>query len=353
MNFYSHLCTTCVALLISACEHGSRLPEYELTAATMGTTFSIKVVAPSDELSMEQLRRQIRAKLDSIELLTSTYIEESELSQFNNNPSVEWITVSAALCVVVEQALELSRQTSGAFDITIGPLVNLWGFGSDGFADQPPSTAAIQEALSRVGYRRLETRCDEPALRKQRGDITVDLSGWAKGYAVDELANMLDETSLAGYLVEVGGELRAKGLNADRELWRIAIERPVVGGREIQRIVRLTDMGMATSGDYRNYFEYEGVRYSHIIDAQTGRPVSHALAAVTVINESVATADAMATALLALGPDRGLAMAEELGIAGYFLIHGPSGIEIRTTPLFDAIQANSDLYIATPAAGET
>lgn len=339
MKYHCRFCMIYLVLLVSACERDARLPEYELTGTTMGTTFSVKVIKPSVDLSMEALREQIRAELDSVELLTSTYKEDSELSKFNSNPSIEWVAVSAELCDVVEQALELSRQTDGAFDITVGPLVNLWGFGADGLVDHPPSATAIQETLARVGHRKIEARCDDPALRKQRGDVFVDLSGWAKGYAVDQVAKLLDDTPLSNYLVEVGGELRAQGLNAEREQWAIAIERPIVDGREIQLIVRLTDMGMATSGDYRNFFEFEGVRYSHIIDSRSGQPVSHALAAVTVINESVAVADAMATALLTLGPDRGPVVAEELGIAGYFLIHSPTGIETRTTRSFDRMQA--------------
>jgi len=323
------------ALTILACDGSSRLPEYELAGATMGTTFNIKVVAPPDDGAMEALRQQIRDKLDSVEMLTSTYIKESELSLFNANPSTDWIDVSADLCNVIEQALTLSRETDGAFDITVGPLVNLWGFGAEGFANQPPTTDEIQLALSRVGYQRLRTRCDVPALRKQRSDLYVDLSGWAKGYAVDQLASLLDETAFTDYLVEIGGELRAQGLNADRHKWAIAIEKPDTAGRDIQLVLRLTGTGVATSGDYRNYFEYEGVRYSHTIDSQSGWPVSHSLAAVTVINESAATADALATALLVLGPERGLSMADKLGVAGYFLLRGPAGIEARTTPSFD------------------
>jgi len=318
-----------------ACQDSSRLPEYELAGATMGTSFNVKVVAPPDELPMEALRQQIRDKLDSIEKLTSTYIKESELSMFNANPSTDWIDVSAELCIVVEQALNLSRETDGAFDITVGPLVNLWGFGAEGIANRPPTTDEIQSALSRVGYRRLQTRCDAPAMRKQQSDLYVDLSGWAKGYAVDELAALLDKRALSDYLIEIGGELRAQGLNAEGRKWAIAIEKPDPNGRDVQFVLRLTDMGVATSGDYRNFFEHEGVRYSHTIDTQSGWPVSHALAAVTVIDESAATADALATALLVLGPERGLAMADKLEIAGYFLLRGPAGVEAVTTPVFD------------------
>lgn len=324
-------------LLVGACNKASRLPEYELTGSTMGTTYSIKLVAPAESVSKDALRQQIGDTLEQVEQLASTYRDLSELSAFNANRSTDWITVTAELCGAIEQALDVSRRTDGAFDLTVGPLVNLWGFGVNGAAVQPPAQAEIDSALSRVGYKRLQTSCSVPAIRKDSHDIYVDLSGWAKGYAVDRLATLLDENALTDYLVEIGGELRVRGHNADRLLWAVAIERPEDSMRAPQTIVRLTDRGLATSGDYRNYFEYEGRRYSHTIDARSGWPVSHALAAVTVIDQSAAFADAMATALLVLGPEGGPALAEKLGIAGYFLVHGQTGIEELTTSFFDKI----------------
>jgi thiamine biosynthesis lipoprotein len=290
-------------------------------------------------LSKEDLGLRIGDLLDHIEQLTSTYLVGSELSAFNTHRSTDWISVSAELCQVIESALDVSRRTDGAFDITVGPLVNLWGFGPDGVVLQPPSDEEIRTALSRVGYENLQTSCSEPAVQKAISDLYVDLSGWAKGYAADQVSDVLDASGLVDYLVEIGGELRASGRNADGLKWAIAIEKPNSDERAPQVVLRLTDCGIATSGDYRNYFDYEGNRYSHTIDARSGRPVSHALAAVTVIHDSAAVADAMATALLVLGPEAGLALAEKLGVAAYFLIRSHSGIEERTTSSLDTITA--------------
>lgn len=325
--------------IIVACNGNSRLSEYELTGAAMGTTYSIKLVAPPESLATDVLQLQVADTLERVEDLTSTYRELSELSVFNSSQSTQWTKVSAELCNVVEQALQISRHTGGAFDITVGPLVNLWGFGPGGDAQQPPSQEEIDSTLSRVGYKRLQTDCSVPALRKDTGSLYVDLSGWAKGYAVDELAALLDAVPLSNYLVEIGGELRALGHNAENKLWTIAIEKPDAFGRKPQTILRVTDTGIATSGDYRNFFEHEGVRYSHTIDARNGRPVSHSLAAVTIINRSAAFADSVATALLVLGPEEGPAFAERTGLAAFFLVRGKSGIEELSTTLFETMRA--------------
>ena len=324
--------------LVGACDHASRLPEHVLAGPTMGTSFGIKLVAPREGLSKDVLQQQVIDTLERIENLVSTYRSHSEISLFNASRSTEWIEVSAEFCAVIEQALAISRRSDGAFDITVGPLVNLWGFGPDNPVEQPPTPEEISAALSRVGYDRLQTDCAVPAVRKERGDLYVDMSGWAKGYATDQLAELLDNNSVTDYMVEIGGEMRVSGHNADNLGWAIAIEAPLDSMRAPQTVMRLTDRGIATSGDYRNYFDFEGIRYSHTIDARTGWPVAHALAAVTVIDESAAFADGMATALLVLGPEAGLALAEKQGIAGYFLVRGETGVEEITTSLFDAMK---------------
>lgn len=324
-----------VAAAISSCDDG-RFVEYELSGATMGTSFSVKLVAPPDDVDREKLQQDIRRTLERIEDLMSTYRAESELSAFNANLSTDWFGVSAELCAAIEQALSVCELTGGAFDVTIAPLVNLWGFGPGGTISTPPSGDRVTEALTLVGHSSLETRCATPALRKRHPGIVLDLSGWAKGYAVDELADLLDERTLTNYLVEIGGELRLRGHNAGGEAWSIAIERPVAGARGVQTVVRLTDAAVATSGDYRNFFERDGVRYSHTIDPRTGRPVEHELASVTVIDESAAFADGMATGLLVLGPDAGLELATGGNLAAYFLVRAEDGFEERMTPAFRA-----------------
>jgi thiamine biosynthesis lipoprotein len=319
---------------LSACQGENRLPEHVLTGATMGTSFNIKLVAPDKNLNFEALEEEIHLRLDAINQVMSTYREDSELSAFNTSRSTDWVDVSAELCEAVERSLIVSRETNGAFDVTVGPLVNLWGFGPGLVAVTPPAQADIDAAMTLTGYAHLSTDCSLPALRKAIPELYVDLSGWAKGYAVDELGRLLDDKGLGNYLAEVGGELRVRGHNSSRHEWAIAIEDPDDNQRAAQSVYNLTDVAVATSGDYRNYFEYDGQRYSHTIDARTGRPVSHNLASVTVVDRSAAFADAMATALLVLGPDAGPDMADELHVAGLFLIRNQDELVVKTSSAF-------------------
>jgi FAD:protein FMN transferase len=331
----------CVASVLIACSD-SRRPQVELSGSAMGTSYSVKLVEPPGELQIPVLEKEIDATLTRVEQIMSTYLTDSELTKFNVNRSTEWQVVSAELCGAIEEALSIARLTSGAFDITIGPLVNLWGFGPEEIRLEPPAQSDIEDAKQRVGYEKLHADCSRPALRKDRADVYVDLSAQAKGYAVDRLAELLEQRQLGNYLVEVGGELRVQGQNAAGEDWAVAIEKPLAGERSIQQIVRLTDAAIATSGDYRNFFEYEDRRYSHLIDARKGRPVLHALSSVTVVSSSASVADALATALLVMGPDEGMKFAVREEIAGYFLLSEASGITERVTPAFATVAAVED-----------
>jgi len=333
------ICTLLPALLLTACESDSRLPEYELVGEAMGTTYSVLLVDPAADVANDQLEARIDETLERIENLLSTWRDDSELSKFNANLTSGWIDVSSELCGTIEQALEVSRQSQGAFDITVGPLVNLWGFGPDGDVSEPPDDDTLLVAMNTVGYKELQTRCDEPAVRKSDGAVYVDLSGWAKGYAVDELADLLDDHQLTDYLVEIGGEIRVRGHNAEELKWAVAIETPSTTTRTPHSVLRVTNTSVATSGDYRNYFDHDGNRYSHTIDARTGRPIEHELAAVTVVSESAAYADAMATALLVLGPAEGPRRAEELGLAAFFLIRGETSVQEIATPHFELLRS--------------
>jgi thiamine biosynthesis lipoprotein len=324
---------------LAACDSDSRLPEHELTGSAMGTTFSILLIDPPVEISRQLLQTRIVETLERIDKLLSTWRDDSELSSFNANPASGWIDVSLEFCVVIKRALEVSRLTEGAFDLTVGPLVNLWGFGPHGDTSEPPAEAALLAVMDNVGYEKLQTRCDRPAVRKSNGAVYVDLSGWAKGHAVDELAALLDQHQLKDYLVEIGGELKVRGHNAEGLNWAVAVEAPSTTERKPHSVMRVTDTSVATSGDYRNFFDHDGQRYSHTIDARTGRPISHELAAVTVVSESAAFADAMATALLVLGPAAGPKRAEDLGIAAFFLIRNQTNIEEVTTTPFDLLRS--------------
>lgn len=320
------------ALVLGGCS--DEVPLYEVTGTTMGTSYSVKAVglpAVSD-----LLQRQIEAELAAVNQAMSTYLPDSELSRFNAARSTDWFTVSRELCELVADANALSETTDGAFDVTVGPLVNLWGFGPDGAPGKVPDQAQLSSVMQRVGYSRLYTDCTVPALRKERADLYVDLSAIAKGHGVDRIAQLLAVAGVPSYLVEIGGELRAKGTNSQGTPWAIAIETPRRSGREVQSIVELTDAAMATSGDYRNYFEYEGAYFSHTIDPRTGSPVTHKLAAVTVVADTAALADGMATALLVLGPKDGYALAERNNIAAYFLTREGDKVRAQASGQFTA-----------------
>ena len=290
-----------------------------LNGATMGTTYSVQVLPPHADLDPDALQRRIDVLLAKVNALMSTYAPDSELSRFNATQSTDWFAVSPELVKVVDVARQVSDASGGAFDITVGPLVNLWGFGPESRPDALPAQTDIDAARARVGYHKLHTRAEPPALRKDQPDLYVDLSAIAKGYGVDRVATLLESEGLTDYLVEIGGELRGRGVNGRGEPWRIAVERPEAGRRSVFRIVPLHDLGMATSGDYRNFFEVNGKRYSHSIDPSTGWPVQHPLASVTVLADDCMWADAWATALLVLGTEKGHALAESRGLAALFI----------------------------------
>lgn len=309
-------------------------PVQELAGSTMGTTFSVKVVAPPVELDLASLQQDVQETLDAVNQSMSTYLTDSELSQFNTSTGTDWVEVSADLCHAVEAAQVVSQFTDGAFDVTVGPLVDLWGFGPSDSVIEPPGDEQLAMAMDNTGFGKLYTDCARPALRKDLPGISVDLSAFAKGHAVDRVANLLDDRALPNYMVEIGGELRLRGLNGKGENWAIAIETPDRNSRSVQTVVHLTDTGMATSGDYRNYFEHDGDFYSHTIDPRTGRPITHNGASVTVVADTAAFADAAATALLVMGPEAGLALAERESIAAYFLLRLGSEFEERMSSLF-------------------
>ena len=305
----------------------------------MGTRFSVTIAEALEEPLREQLQYDIETQLAEVEKAMSTYLVDSEISRFNSSTSTGWFAVSASTCHAVETAQRVSHLSGGAFDVTVGPLVNLWGFGPTSVELKPPRQSAIDAALERVDYRLLHTDCDRPALRKERADVYVDLSAYAKGLGVDEVAELLEARGVENYLVEIGGELRLHGTDAGGDRWAVAIETPSGERRTAGRIVILSDKAVATSGDYRNFFEYEGQRYSHTIDPRTGRPTRHGLAAVTVIADDAALADALATTLLVLGPHDGFALAEREGIAAYFQVRTADGFSVRETPAFRAATA--------------
>lgn len=304
----------------------------------MGTSFSITIVAPPNAIVLEGLQGEIETELARVETLASTYLPDSELSRFNRAYSSDWQTISGELCTILSEALRISRQTDGAFDLTIGPLVNLWGFGPTEMDQRLPTTAEINTALQDVGYAGLTLDCARPAARKAAPHLLVDLSGWAKGYAVDRLAQLLDDSAIENYLVEIGGEIRTRGHSANAQEFSIGIEAPIAGKATVGATLRITNAAIATSGDYRNFREINGVRYSHTIDPRTGSPIEHQLASVTVVSDTAARADAMATALLVLGPDAGMTFANDNEIAAYFIAVTSAGTRSSQSRMFTSMR---------------
>lgn len=295
----------------------------------MGTTYSVKAMVTDVDAS--ELQAAIDAELVAVNDSLSTYQADSELSRFNQAPAGEWVPMGPAFAAMVTLAGELYALTQGAFDVTIGPLVNLWGFGPMAEPETVPDEATIAAALAKVGFDKLEVEAG--ALRRQEGQY-VDFSAIAKGYGVDRVAAVLAAFGVTDYLVEIGGELYGRGSNLQGQPWRIAIELPESMVRRPYRVVSLRDQGMATSGDYRNYYERDGIRYSHTIDPTTGYPIRHKLASVTVLAETTALADGWATAINVMGAERGLALAEQQGLAVFVILGSDNGFVAQHTPAF-------------------
>lgn len=328
-----------IAALGPACRRPSsddRAQPVTFSGQTMGTWFTVKIVDPPPKLSPETLEEETCARLRRIEKLMSTYDPDSELSRLNRFDQSEWFEVSPETAAVIDEALRVGRLTEGAFDVTVGPLVSLWNFGPvRRTTDRVPPPDEIEEVKARTGMEKLEVRLSPPAVRKQREDVSIDLSGIAKGFAVDEIAGLLERSGVENYMVDVGGEVKARGRNPKGKPWQIAIESPVAGTREIHKVIPLDRLAVATSGDYRNYFEQDGIRYAHILDPRSGRPITHNLASVSVLDPSCMRADALATGLMVLGPEVGYNLAVQEELPALLLIKSETGFVERVTPQFE------------------
>ncbi|MEZ4651253.1 MAG: FAD:protein FMN transferase [Candidatus Eisenbacteria bacterium] len=345
------------------------------SGSTMGTTFHVTWEWRDRAGAGDRLRSEIDRTLETVNDQMSTYREESEIRRFERAPAGEWFAVSPETRDVVEEALALARTTTGAFDPTVSPLVRLWGFGSDGRRTTTPDSAEITAARRRVGSRRIETRLDPPALRRTDDEVSLDLSAIAKGHGVDRVSAVLEEAGAGAYLVEIGGEVRVRG-EGPHGPWRVALEQPADpsnSGRPdgapgpdqrtgLETLV-LENGAVATSGTYLNQFTADGARYHHVIDPRTGYPAEHATVQVTVVAETCQTADARATALLVLGEDEGLALAEREHWAARFLtvdVSSPTGTatgglvtnEIVTNEIVTGGSETSELETSEPLRTE-
>ncbi|QDV12993.1 Thiamine biosynthesis lipoprotein ApbE precursor [Rosistilla oblonga] len=285
---------------------------------TMGTRYEVKIANPPAELPADWqllIDRELRRVNDQM----STYIATSEISRFNSSDSSDWFDVSAETANVVAAALEISGKTDGAFDVTVGPLVNLWSFGPEQHEKSVPDQAALDAAAAVTGYQSLHVRTDPPALRKDKPGLQVDLSSIAKGHGVDRIVDLMQGLGCKNVFVNIGGEIRAIGDKGKDRPWRAGVERPDEATTVLLFPVAIEDDAIATSGDYRNFFEIDGKRYSHTIDPRTGRPIEHTLAAVSVVADNCMLADGWATALNVLGPVEGPRIAAAESIDAYLL----------------------------------
>jgi thiamine biosynthesis lipoprotein len=307
-----------------------------LTGETMSTRYSVKVVEPGAAAAREAIDGDVKSELELVDRLMSRYRKGSELDRLNRNPGTEPVEVSPELLEVLARARRISERTDGAFDVTVGPLIEIWGFDERRALAETPAADALAEVRLRVGYRLLEIDEEERSVRKRHAGLNIDLSAIAKGYAVDRIATALERLGHRDYLVEVGGEVRCSGASHRGTPWRVAIERPSPGARQVFRVVELSGRALATSGDYRNFYELDGRRVSHTIDPRTGRPVEHGLASVTVIGDECVAADALATGLTVLGLEHGLALAERLELHALFISRSASGeLSVRGTSRFE------------------
>ena len=283
----------------------------------MGTTWSVTYGQAGSELEPQELSRQIAERLEAVNASMSTYRDSSELMQFNQAGVGQSVALSSDLHTVLSAALRVGEASAGAYDVTVAPLVNLWGFGPDGPAQGVPPRDEIEAIMSSVGQQYLQL--DDAGIATKSQPVQVDLSSIAKGFGVDAVANVLENAGITDYLAEVGGEMRLAGVSPRGDDWRVAIESPQPGQRGVALAFSATNIAVATSGDYRNFFEIDGVRYSHSIDARSGWPVRHDLVSVTVLHQSAMWADAWATALTTLGPDAALSTANQRGLAVYLI----------------------------------
>ncbi len=334
---YIILITVC--LLHGACDSEKKYsPHTTLSGFTMGTNYTVKIYDAPESININKLKKEIDWLLKDINSEMSTNQEDSKLSQINKTNTSDWIELSGNLYTVINTALKVSQLTSGAFDITVGPIVNLWGFGPQSQLERIPSDETLDNMHAHVGYEHLQLRKDPFAIKKDKQNMYIDLSGIAKGFGVDEMARYLEHQDIRNYMVEIGGEIKANGVNPQKIPWQIGIEKPVSGKRVIREIIKLENIAMATSGTYRNYFEKNGIRYSHTIDPKTGKPVTHKLASVTVLHKSTMYADALATALLVMDPDSGFKLATRENWAVMFIVKDNNEFVSTMTAVFKELQ---------------
>lgn len=327
------LIAACLAL--GACAARPQPAETLLQGTTMGSHWTVKIASATPQPA-DELRTAVQAQFDAVDRALSTWKPDSALSVFNADDSGEWRDVDPDLAAVMDYALQLATRSDGAYDLTVGPLVNLWGFGPDPATHAVPEASAIETARARVGWRRVQVDIARNRARKEPG-VRVDLSSLGKGRGVDRVAEFLDSAGVSNYLIDLSGKLRARGLNAAGTPWRVAVERPgadnAADSTDMPReIVDLWDGSIATAGDYRRYFETGGRHYSHIIDPRSGHPVAHATVSATALAPGCMEADALATMYMVMDPAAALRDAETQGIAALLVERVGQGFRLAASP---------------------
>jgi len=326
-----------VALFLSGCSNTNKNVLTELTGTTMGTSYSIKIVS-TNNFDKTLLQSSIDSVLENVNLQMSTYIPESEISIFNSSMDTTWHKISSDFASVLLESIKLGKLSNGTLDITIEPIVNLWGFGPEDRPRQIPDKKLIAERLRFIGLDKIKVEITDTSsrIKKSIPELKLDLSSTAKGFGVDKIFRFLSNNGFHNYMVEIGGEVRTKGRNAENKNWQIGISTPDKSGA-VEKVLPLKNLAMATSGSYWNYFEENGKRFSHTINPLTGRPITHNLVSVTVIAPSCLLADGAATAIDVLGPDEGLQFAEKLNLAAYLIVRNENGYKIITSKNFNKL----------------
>lgn len=334
-----------IITLITGCDQktnteSSHLKMHELKGQTMGTYYNVKyVIDPTTQSSSYDhalIQKAIDDKLLQINDEISTYIADSHLSKFNQSSSTEPVKIPMSLAQNILISQLVGQETGGSMDITVGPLVNLWGFGPDKVPEKIPTEDMIQQARAKTGLNHLVliSMNDGFYLQKLIPELYVDLSTVGEGYGADELGKLLRSFGITDYLISIGGTIHSLGVNDQGKNWRVAIEKPSDVEFEVQQAINLRGQSISTAGSYRNYFEKDGVRYSHVIDPTSGKPITHKLVSATVIAPTALEADAWDTGLMVLGRDRALEVAKRNGLAVYLITKTESGFEVDMTDNF-------------------
>ncbi len=318
--------------LLAGCEHRDSIER--ISGPTMGSSYTVQYVRKAGGPTPGQVQQEVEAILQGIDQRFSTYRSDSLVGQFNQLPANRCQAMPADVLQLVRVGEQLSRQSDGAFDLTVEPLLDLWGFGPQAREEKVPDARRLAQVRERVGYTHL--RIEGQQLCKDAG-VEVDFNSIAAGHAVDLIVARMQALGVESFLVEATGELKAMGRKPDGSAWRIALELPRDDLQIAQQVLPLEGYGVSTSGDYRNYFEENGQRYSHTFDARLGTPVAHALAAVTVLAPTALMADGYSTLLLILGPEQGWRFAVEHRIAAVFVSRVEGGFVSRATPAFNSI----------------